>query len=411
MAKQYSTKYKVKWVKKLNKCKTVRQFLDTRDDFYIENQHRFTSNGTNNVKSSISRLLRGWIKLYNSDMKKLESQTGKANGKGQGRPRKTEKNITWDDFTREELIEIANEWAKSQQEKSKKDRMKKQMMLNMSIIKRGYVFKLSKSGIYRYQSKGYKEKKLDEIDKKIISISENHSLTNKQGKKKYIIGRKGVYGELREFHDLSSRQIGNRMNKLGLKADQRQAKREKEKKDVDQIGENIANRDYRSDNIVSTDATYIDQRSERANNVYLVPAIHWGSRFILGFELSKFNDTTLVMDLLNKIYLPPKTILASDRGSPYSSSRYNDYIKEKELVKSLSRKGNCWDNLPQENWFGILKSECLHHYNLNKMSFEELKTLIKDWIYKYNYERKQEKLGWLTPAQVLRNNPSYMVHF
>ena len=42
-------------------------------------------------------------------MKKLESQTGKAKGKGQGRPRKTEKNITWDDFTREELIEIANE--------------------------------------------------------------------------------------------------------------------------------------------------------------------------------------------------------------------------------------------------------------------------------------------------------------
>ena len=219
--------------------------------------------------------------------------------------------------------------------------MKRQMMLNMSIIKRGYIFKLSKSGIYRYQSKGYKENKLDEIDKKIISIAESRSLTNKQGKKKYIIGRKGVYGELREFHRLSPRQIGNRMNKLGLKAEQRQAKREKEKKDVNQIGENIANRDYRSDNIVSTDATYIDQRSERANNVYLVPAIHWGSRFILGFELSKFNDTTLVMDLLNKIFLPPKTILASDRGSPYSSGRYNDFIKEKELVKSLSRKGNC----------------------------------------------------------------------
>ena len=64
------------------------------------------------------------------------------------------------------------------------------------------------------------------------------------------------------------------MNKLGLKADQRQAKREKEKKDVNQIGENIANRDYRSNNIVSTDATYINQRSERANNVYMVPAIH-----------------------------------------------------------------------------------------------------------------------------------------
>ena len=52
---------------------------------------------------------------------------------------------TWDDFTREKLIETANEWAKSQARKIKKDRMKKQMMLNMRIIKRGFVFKFSKS--------------------------------------------------------------------------------------------------------------------------------------------------------------------------------------------------------------------------------------------------------------------------
>ena len=43
MARQYKTKYKVKWVRKLNKCRTVRQFLDLRNEFYIENQYRFLS--------------------------------------------------------------------------------------------------------------------------------------------------------------------------------------------------------------------------------------------------------------------------------------------------------------------------------------------------------------------------------
>ena len=58
------------------------------------------------------------------------------------------------------------------------------------------------------------------------------------------MGRKAVFRELRDFYTLSDRQIGNRMNKLGIKAYQRLISREREKKDVNQEGENIANRDY-----------------------------------------------------------------------------------------------------------------------------------------------------------------------
>ncbi len=309
------------------------------------------------------------------------------------------------------MEQIATQWAKEQREKNNKKKMKMQSSFGFTIIKKAFLFNLSKSGICKYNANGYKVYKEDLIDFELRRIADKKSLTNSFGSKRYIIGRRMMFGEVKDSIALSARQIGNRMTRLGIGSKIRSKRREREVKSINQEGENIANRDYYSNNIVSTDTSYLNQTSERSNHVYILPAIHWGSRFILGFELSKYNDEKLLMTALKNSRIPKGTITTSDRGSLYESKAYLKHLKQNGLVKSLSRKGNCWDNLPIENWFGTLKSECLNHYNLNDMSFKELKNLIKKWIYKYNFERKQEKLGWKTPAEVLAKIPSYMVHF
>ena len=62
----------------------------------------------------------------------------------------------------------------------------------------------------------------------------------------------------------------------------------------------------------------------------------------------------------------------------------------------MSRKGNCLDNSPMENFIGILKQEM--YYGNTYTSFEELKTAIDKFIIYYNFERMKSKLDWQSPV-------------
>ena len=83
----------------------------------------------------------------------------------------------------------------------------------------------------------------------------------------------------------------------------------------------------------------------------------------------------------------------------------NDYIailKENRIFQSMSRKGNCFDNSPMENFFGILKQEM--YYGVIYTSFEELKSAIERYIRYYNERRIKEKLGWKSPVDYRLQN-------
>jgi transposase InsO family protein len=79
--------------------------------------------------------------------------------------------------------------------------------------------------------------------------------------------------------------------------------------------------------------------------------------------------------------------LHSDQGFQYTSTGYFNLTKEYGITPSMSRRGNCYDNACAENFFGILKSECIHRSK--PRSFEEARQLIDDYIYFYNHERIQ----------------------
>lgn len=76
---------------------------------------------------------------------------------------------------------------------------------------------------------------------------------------------------------------------------------------------------------------------------------------------------------------------------------YQQLLKENKIFQSMSRKGNCYDNSPMENFFGIIKQEMYYGYVYK--SFKELEDAVTKYIRYYNEERIKENLAWLSPIQ------------
>ncbi len=104
---------------------------------------------------------------------------------------------------------------------------------------------------------------------------------------------------------------------------------------------------------------------------------------------------------------PAGLIHHSDRGSQYCSRQYQKLLQQFGLLPSMSRKGNCYDNAPMENFFGTLKTELVHHrhYRTRQDARREITEYIEIF---YNRQRRQTRLGFLSPAayekQLLRQS-------
>ena len=88
--------------------------------------------------------------------------------------------------------------------------------------------------------------------------------------------------------------------------------------------------------------------------------------------------------------------LHSDQGFQYTSTAYFKLTKSYNITPSMSSKGNPYDNAMAENFFSILKTECIHRVKLK--TFEEARLLIGEYIRFYNNERIQTKTK-LTPLE------------
>ena len=87
----------------------------------------------------------------------------------------------------------------------------------------------------------------------------------------------------------------------------------------------------------------------------------------------------------------------SDQEWQYQHKKWVNTLKENSIFQSMSRKGNCLDNSPMENFFGILKQEMYHGEAL--CSFEELKAKIDRYMDYYNNKRIKQKLAGMSPVQ------------
>lgn len=91
----------------------------------------------------------------------------------------------------------------------------------------------------------------------------------------------------------------------------------------------------------------------------------------------------------------------SDQGWAYQMREYRKMLKDNRIFQSMSRKGNCLDNSPMENFFGIMKQEMF--YNRTFSSVEALVDEIERYISYYNNDRIKKRLNWMSPIQYRLN--------
>jgi transposase InsO family protein len=87
----------------------------------------------------------------------------------------------------------------------------------------------------------------------------------------------------------------------------------------------------------------------------------------------------------------------SDRGSQYCAHEYRRLVDQFKMKPSMSRKGDCYDNAPMESYWGTLKNELIHHsrYQTREQAIREITEYIEVF---YNRQRRQARLGYLSPA-------------
>lgn len=106
--------------------------------------------------------------------------------------------------------------------------------------------------------------------------------------------------------------------------------------------------------------------------------------------------TDTVRDAMKKEKVTDGLTLHSDQGFQYTSSEYFNLTQSYNISPSMSRRGNPYDNALAENFFSILKTECIHRVKLP--TFDDAVRVIDDYIHFYNFHRIQTKTK-LTPFE------------
>ena len=186
------------------------------------------------------------------------------------------------------------------------------------------------------------------------------------------------------------------MNKLNIHS---VARKRKIYKKITELGtyhryENVLNREFIASHPNQkwvTDITYIDTQQGWCY-LSIIKDLYDGFIVAHGCDLNNSIGlvTRTVHQAKQKEKVTEELILHSDQGTQYTSQAYHDVLtQEYHITPSMSRRGNCWDNAPVENFFGHLKEEYLRQFK--KTTFKETEQLIDEYIYFYNYERIQLK--------------------
>jgi putative transposase len=126
------------------------------------------------------------------------------------------------------------------------------------------------------------------------------------------------------------------------------------------------------------------------------------SRRVVGWTASANNDRTLALDALGKAVTlrdPASGLIHhSDRGSVYASGDYRDALDELGAIKSMSRKGDCWDNSVAESFFATIKGEMIDHEDYQTRA--EAVAAVADYIDSfYNVTRLHSAIGYVSPIE------------
>nr|WP_277221812.1 IS3 family transposase [Peptoniphilus vaginalis] len=185
---------------------------------------------------------------------------------------------------------------------------------------------------------------------------------------------------------------------------------------IGRVADNKINRNFKvekSYTYITTDTTefkYLEKDKSgnyQVKKLYLNPYLDMYNGEIISYEISKQPTLEPILKALDKAIEitsinKEERIFHSDQGWAYQIKQYTSRLEKEGITQSMSRKGNCLDNSPMENFFGILKQEI--YYGKKFYSYEELKETIEEYIEYYNKDRIKEKLGYLSPVEYRKLN-------
>ena len=173
------------------------------------------------------------------------------------------------------------------------------------------------------------------------------------------------------------------------------------------VAENLLNREFESHGpraVLLTDITYIRFRN---GFLYLSTILDAYTKEALAHVLSESLEVDFVLETVQimqhdyGVSLQEETLIHSDQGCHYTSVKFITLVQDLGLRQSMSRRGNCWDNAPQESFYGHMKDE-LSDKMAGWTCFTDVKRDIDDWFDYYNHDRYQWQLAKLSPSQFYR---------
>ncbi|MBD5134607.1 MAG: IS3 family transposase [Lachnospiraceae bacterium] len=262
---------------------------------------------------------------------------------------------------------------------------------------------VSRSGYYRWVNAADKREEKEEKDKADFEL-----IISAYTHRGYDKGARGIHMTLLHQNPpiiMNIKKIRRLMNKYGLVCNIRKAnpyRRMAKALKTNAVSDNLVNREFTAYGpraVLLTDITYIPYNGVFC---YLSTILDAFTKQILSYVLSESLEVDFVLETVNGLIekhgvtLKAETMIHSDQGCHYTSCSFIQLVKDKGLRQSMSRKGNCWDNAPQESFFGHMKdeidiSDC--------QTFEQVKTIIDDWMDYYNNERYQWQLAKLSPNE------------
>lgn len=242
----------------------------------------------------------------------------------------------------------------------------------------------------------------DRADFRLILIAYN--------KRGYTKGARGIYMCLLHMDPpivMNLKKIRRLMKKYNLQCPVRQANpyRQMQKAiKTSNYADNLLQREfecYGPRMVLLTDITYIPYNSVFA---YLSVILDAFTKQILSYVLSESLEVDFVKETVeilirdHGVGLHKETIINSDQGSHYTSITFIKILKDNGIRQSMSRRGNCWDNAPQESFFGHMKDHLVERIAEAKR-FDQIQFVVDDYMDYYNNERYVWDLAYLSPNE------------